>query len=368
MQSIGGFTRRAGKTPQSRRALKKMDSKVVENPKTILFLRGANTSTVVNDAMNDLSAITKPFCKKLKKRNAFHAFEGRNHLEFLGHKNDCSLVCFGSDSKKRPNNLVLGRMFDFHLLEMIELGVVAMDRIEMGDSKGRSIGSIGAKAFFVFEGTEFTTEPVFIRLRNFLLDFFRGSNETEINIEGVDRVVFVSLRSSSGEDAVIAPSDDCVGTKPQSEKGNTVVCLRHYAVQKGATDTSKTRNANNVKLVDIGPNFDFELRRVFMCPAAEFKQACKIPREAMAHLKSTAENVSADNMGNLRGQLHMGKQDVTQLNLRRFKAHKRGSRSAENDGEGERDGGEESQPARKRRRRSGGGAVGEESTAPETDI
>lgn len=354
MSAVGGFKRRVGKTTQSRRALKKYDAKVFENPKKILFLRGASTSTVVNDAMNDLAAITSPHCKKLKKRNAFYPFEGRQHLEFLGHKNDSSLFCFGTDSKKRPNNLVLGRMFDFHILDMMELGILAMDRVDIKDVKGQSIGSLGSKPFFVFEGSEFEADPFFVRLKNFLLDFFRGSSDPEINLDGVDRVVYCSLRSTNGEDAVIAPSDNCVGTKAQEQRGNAVLCFRHFAVSKTQSVVGVVNSTSHVKLVDIGPNFDFEVRRVSWAPVAEFKQACKLPKEAMAHFKVSHENVKADELGNLRGQLHMGKQDVTQLNLRRFKAHKTTRISADG----------EEVPAKKRRTRK----ASEQNEGPETDI
>jgi ribosome production factor 2 len=351
---MSDLKRRQGKTTQSRRALKKYESKVFENDKSILFLRGASTSSVVVDAMNDLATITAPHNKKLKKRNAFHAFEGRQHLEFLGHKNDCSLFCFGSDSKKRPNNLVLGRMFDFHMLDMLELGVVAMDRVDMSGVKGQTIGSIGGKAFFVFEGQEFESEPFFVRLKNFVLDFFRGSNDIEISLEGADRVVFISLRSNNGEDAVIAPSENCIGTKPQEERGNTVLCFRHYAVSKTQSAVGTVSNTKHVKLVDVGPNFDFEVRRVCWAPQAEFKQACKVPKEALAHMKGDHENVRGDQMGNLRGQLHLGKQDVADLNLRRFKAHKKQGRVDQSGDDVER-------PKRRR-------PVEDDAVNPDTDI
>lgn len=43
--------------------------------------------------------------------------------EKLCSKADASLFAFGSHSKKRPSNLLLGRLFDGHLLDMFELGV-----------------------------------------------------------------------------------------------------------------------------------------------------------------------------------------------------------------------------------------------------
>jgi len=41
---------------------------------------------------------------------------------------------YASHSKKRPHNLVIGRMFDFHLYDMVELGVERMKSIK--DLKG----------------------------------------------------------------------------------------------------------------------------------------------------------------------------------------------------------------------------------------
>ena len=178
-----------------------------------------------------------------------------------------------------------------------------------------------------------------------LLIFFHGSNETEISLDGVDRVIFISLRSKNGEDAVVAPSDDCVGTKPQSKEGNAVICFRHYAVSKTQTAVSKTSDPSKVKLVDIGPNYDFEIRRVFFSSPADFKQASKLPKEALAHLKAMHENVKTDALGNLTGQLHVGKQNMAELNLRRFSAQKKSRRVAEQSDDVELD-----EPSKKRKR------------------
>ncbi|AAZ12092.1 ribosome biogenesis protein, putative [Trypanosoma equiperdum] len=370
MSSIGGFKRRAPKSLKTRRALKKYDPKVVENPKKILFLRGTKTSSVVNDAIVDLTAVTKPYNKRLQKRNAFYPFDGREHLEFLGFKNDCSLFCFGNDSKKRPHNLVIGRHFDFHILDMLELGIIAADRMEMPRDEAIDLASLGGKPFFVFEGSEFVSDPTFVRLKNLLIDFFRGSSETEINLDGYDRVLSFSLRSANGGDVCVPPATDCYGTgKQQQEKGNTILCMRHYALHKPSTAAGIPRNFGaNIRLLDIGPNFDFILRRASFATPAEFKVSTKLPKEVLATLRSTAANVSADPLNNLRGQLHVGKQDVQQLNLRRFKAHKRSARSAtegENDTQQREEAEGEPMVKRHRRRR---GNENEDDINPDRDI
>ncbi|KAG5476575.1 hypothetical protein CUR178_03746 [Leishmania enriettii] len=362
MSAVGGFKRRTPKTATTRRAVKHYEPKIVENPKRVLFLRGVSSNEIVTDAMVDLMAITKPYCKRLVKKNAFFPFDGRQHLEFLGFKNDCSLFCFGSSNKKRPNNLTIGRQFDFHVLDMVELGIVAADRLDMSQTVGVDAGSVGGKPFFVFEGSEFISDPAFVRLKNLLVDYFRGSNDVEINLDGCDRVLFFSLRSQNGDDAVVAPSTDCYTNKPPSEKGNAILCMRHYAVKKPSAASGVPKSIKNVQLYDVGPNFDFEIRRISFATPREFKLACRIPRETLATLRSTAENVQSDALNNLRGQLHVGKQDINEVNLRRFKAHRRGTTDGVSaDEEAPED---ESKPRRRRARVEAD--VGE--SRPETDI
>ncbi|KAK7201132.1 brix domain containing-like protein [Novymonas esmeraldas] len=365
MSAVGGFKRRTAKNATTRRAVKRYEPKVVENPRRVLFLKGASSNEVVTDAMVDLMAIAKPYCKTLAKKNAFFPFDGRQHLEFLGFKNDCSLFCFGTSNKKRPNNLTIGRQFDFHVLDMVELGILAADRLDMSKTLGVDAGSVGGKPFFVFEGSEFVTDPAFIRLKNLLVDYFRGGNDAEINLDGCDRVLFFSLRSQNGEDACMAPSTDCYTNKPPSEKGNTVLCMRHYAVKKPSAASGVPTSIKNVQLYDIGPNFDFELRRISFATPQEFKVACRIPRETLATLRSTESNVQSDGLNNLRGQLHVGKQDVHELSLRRFKAHRRGGAAAGDDAPAGEDDAEEANKPRRRRARVEA-EIGD--PRPETDI
>jgi ribosome production factor 2 len=383
---IGRFKRRQPKNIKSRRALRKMEAKVFENPKTVLFLRGANTSETVTDAMADLRTICKPHVKTLAKRNAFHPFEGQQHLEFLGFKNDASLFCFGSDNKKRPDNLVIGRQFEFQILDMMEFGIIAADRFSAGDSKGLNAASLGSKPMFVFEGSEFETDPFFIRTKNLLVDFFNGGTITELNVSGIDRAVFVSLRSDNGSDAVVAPSSDIRGASSSGdEKGNAILRLRHYGVVQTKSLVGQMKSVNNLELVDVGPNFDLAIRRVFFAPNSDFKRAVRVPREALAFTKNLHENIQTDGLGQLRGQLHVGSQDTKGLALRKFVAHRR-----DGSGEGQLTGslgdmglpqGETAddseaaaaatagaRPTKRRRKEKGAGDTGYGSAAPEIDI
>jgi ribosome production factor 2 len=52
-----------------------------------------------------------------------HPFEDASSLEFWSQKNDCPLFVVGLHQKKRPNDLVFARMFDYQVLDMLEVGV-----------------------------------------------------------------------------------------------------------------------------------------------------------------------------------------------------------------------------------------------------
>lgn len=60
-----------------------------------------------------------------RKNDDVRPFEsgGEVFLEQHGGRADCSLFALGSHSKKRPHNLVLGRLYDGRLYDAVEFGV-----------------------------------------------------------------------------------------------------------------------------------------------------------------------------------------------------------------------------------------------------
>jgi ribosome production factor 2 len=100
-----------------------MAPQLVEHTKKVLVFKGHRTSQKVQDVMHELSLLLKPNVKTLSRKNEVLPFEDLASLEFLASKNDCSLFVLGSHTKKRPDNLVLGRMHDGHLLDMMEFGI-----------------------------------------------------------------------------------------------------------------------------------------------------------------------------------------------------------------------------------------------------
>ena len=113
------------KIARTKRYLDNKSPQIIENTRNTLFLRYTSSSEVLNLVLSDLASLKKPYAIKFNKGNAIHPFEDASSLEFFGEKNDASLLVFASNSKKRPHCLTLVRLFDFKVLNMLELLVEA---------------------------------------------------------------------------------------------------------------------------------------------------------------------------------------------------------------------------------------------------
>ena len=54
-------------------------------------------------------------------------FENPNLIEKITEKTDTALFCFGSNTKKKPHNLIIGRIFNNAILDMAEFGIFNCD-------------------------------------------------------------------------------------------------------------------------------------------------------------------------------------------------------------------------------------------------
>jgi ribosome production factor 2 len=140
----------------------------VEDPRRSLLVHGNRTSQVIKDVLVDLhkmkgvgaahqtppallraSGVRLPLCRpwpprtccitddglpllaqvdsvKFSRNNPdMRPFEagGEASLELQCSRNNCSLFALGSHQKKRPHNLILGRLYDFRLYDAVEFGV-----------------------------------------------------------------------------------------------------------------------------------------------------------------------------------------------------------------------------------------------------
>jgi ribosome production factor 2 len=156
-----------GKSGRIARALKAKEPQVIEGAKRLLFVRGPSTSEVGTSAAKDLIMLKKPEVKVLARKNEIRPFEDVSSLEFLCEKNECAAFVYVSHNKKRPHNLVLGRIFDGHVYDMLELGITKYEGL--ADFPGSLKKALGSVPCMVFTGEEWDNSPDHKLLRNMLL-------------------------------------------------------------------------------------------------------------------------------------------------------------------------------------------------------
>jgi ribosome production factor 2 len=253
--------------------------------------------------MADLFSLRQPLAKKFSKKNAIHPFEDATSLEFFSEKNDSSLLVFGSSTKKRPHNLTLVRTFGHKILDMLELILDGESFRRMQQFRTDKV-PVGQRPMLVFAGTAFES-PVanqWTLARSLLLDFFRGdASADKIDVEGLRYVVVVS-------------ADEPAATEAEA---TAVVRLRVYLIRTRRSGQRLPR----VEVEEMGPRMDFRLGRMREPDASMLKEAMK---RAKTNEERTKKNISTSSMGDKLGRIHLGKQDLKELQTRKMKGLKRG--------------------------------------------
>ncbi|QPH00127.1 hypothetical protein C2857_003361 [Epichloe festucae Fl1] len=292
---------------RSKRALEKREPKPIENPKQCLFLRGTSCSQVVQDALNELYSLRLPLAKKFTKKNSIHPFEDAGSLEFFSEKNDASLLVFGSSQKKRPHAMTFIRTFGYKILDMLELYLDAETFRTMAQFKNKKF-AVGLRPMLLFAGTAFES-PVtneFTLAKSMLVDFFKGEPSDKIDVEGLQYIISVTAEEISGDG----------DAKP-------AIHLRAYMINTKRSGQKLPR----LEVEEIGPRMDFRVGRVKEADESMLKDAMKKARGLEERPK---KNIVTDSMGDKIGRVHLGRQDLSELQLRKMKALKR-SRNVQED-------------------------------------
>jgi len=278
------------KNKRSKRALEEREPKAIENTKTSLFVKGPNSSQLVQDCMKDLYILKKPHCIAYNHKNDVRPFEDATQLEFFAKKNDSSLFVFGSHNKKRPHNMILGRMYDYHLLDMVELGLEAYTPLK--EFKTSKVAS-GCKPALIFHGDPFSdpANAEMQRLKNILIDFFRGPEVTNIRLAGVEHALQFTA----------------VGSK---------VLMRSYRIILSKSASRLPR----AELEEIGPRINWKMRRSQLASDDLYKEACK----QIANLRKLkkVKNISENVFGTKEGRIHIDPQMIKTVQTRKFKGLK----------------------------------------------
>ncbi|XP_065361254.1 ribosome production factor 2 homolog [Calliphora vicina] len=282
---------RKPKTRKGKKVLMAREPQLIEGPRSMLFVDGRKCGGDVKSCMKDLQQLKKPLIKVLNRNNDITPFDDPSSLEFLTQKNDCAMFAFGSTSKKRPNNLILGRIFENEVLDMVELGIKHYQA--MSEFKNDKIGTC-VKPCLVFNGPKWAQTEELRRLRDLLIDTFQKDKVEAIRLQGIEHVMSFTC------------NDDMT------------ILMRSYKIQLKKSGQKTPR----IELVEIGPSADFSIRRTKIASEALYKQARKQPKELK---ESKTKNITHDNLGNTHGRVHMGKQNLGKIQTRRVKGLKKSS-------------------------------------------
>mmetsp|Transcript_7845 Transcript_7845/g.11206 ORF Transcript_7845/g.11206 Transcript_7845/m.11206 type:complete len:386 (-) Transcript_7845:610-1767(-) len=309
------------------------ESKLIEGPKSILLLKGIRCSQSMNTVLKDLRSMAAPHAKLLSKQNAITPIadeSGRQSLEFLTTKNDCSLFAMASHNQKRPNNLILGRTYDRQLLDIAELGILRY--VALNDRRGGSVPKkrVGSKPMMLFHGDKWHLDPTYERLKNLLLDLFRGDPVQKIVLSGLDHILTFTIaddphRIVTNKDEAPHGNTTAPNTPSSSSSSSSkpIIRMRTYYCKLKKGPPSKN-NAPLPHLINCGPDMDFKLRRTELATPDIYREALRQPaRKSPAKGKTQRKNQTTNVFGETIGRLHLEKQNIDQMGGKKSKALKR---------------------------------------------
>ncbi|KAK6417947.1 rRNA-binding ribosome biosynthesis protein rpf2 [Oleoguttula sp. CCFEE 5521] len=288
--------------PKNARTKRFLDNKApqnTENPRTTLFLKYSSTSEVVQLVLTDLHALKRPLAVKFSKKNPVHPFEDATSLEFFSEKNDASFMVYASHAKKRPHCLTLVRLFDSKILDMLEL-LVDPETVRTLSQFKNEKARVGLKPLLSFSGSAFDspTANAYTLAKSMFLDMFKGPDVEKLDVEGLQYIMNFSVEE-----------DENGGVKP-------MIRMRCYLIRTKKTNS----NLPKVELEEMGPRLDFRVGRVKEADPDMLKEAMRKPKSTEA---KTKKNIETDIIGDKIGRIHVGKQDLAQLQTRKMKGLKR---------------------------------------------
>ncbi|KAL5741000.1 hypothetical protein ACOSQ2_030180 [Xanthoceras sorbifolium] len=278
------------KTPKNgrvRRELEKRAPKLVETGRKTLILQGTKTSNTLNAVLTELYLLKKGSAIRYTRKNEnIRPFEsgGETSLEFFSLKTDCSIFIYGSTSKKRPDNLVIGRTYDHHIYDLVEVGVENFKPISSFTYDKKLSPQVGSKPFICFIGEGFENVEELKHLKEVLIDLLKGEVIENLNLAGVDRAYVCTAISSNK------------------------VFFTHCALRLKKSGSVVPR----MELVEIGPSMDFVIRRHRLPNEGLRKEAMKMAKD---HPKKKVKNVSQDVIQGKIGKIYVPDQKVGDMAL-----------------------------------------------------
>eukprot|EP00826_Nyctotherus_ovalis_P050520 TRINITY_DN6196_c0_g1_i4.p1 TRINITY_DN6196_c0_g1~~TRINITY_DN6196_c0_g1_i4.p1 ORF type:complete len:302 (+),score=73.43 TRINITY_DN6196_c0_g1_i4:131-1036(+) len=291
---------RKAKTHKGRKILEKRRGLINEEPKNILLLKGNKTNEVVTNCMKELQKWCGFNCKNMMgRKHEVKPFEDAAHLEKFCETNDASLFILGNHTKKRPQNLTIGRLYNSKVLDMVELGIESMKSMTEFPNKGNF--GLGLKPVIIFQGERFEYSDEYIKIRNLLADLFRLQDSERFDITQTKKIMVFTV----------------LGEKAISLRCFTSNLPSAYEVSEDP-EPSNGQVVSKEPLVEIGPSVRFIVRRTYLSSEDAFKESLKKPK-VIEKQKKKKDNIEHNELGQVLGRLHVQQQDLSTLVLKHVK-------------------------------------------------
>jgi len=240
--------------------------------------------------LHELYLMRKEFSKKLtRKEQIFNIVQNKENVEFLCTKNNTTFFSLSSHNKKHPMDLTMGCLYDHQLLDSFEFEVTNF--IPMSYFKESTTINSDLKPIIIFQGELFESDFNYDRLKKFLIDYFQLYDKENIIISEMRRIIVVSI-----------------------ENDEKVVKIRNYQING---DLSNKNSLPKIQLVEIGPSFDLKERKFSLADEVLYKKALKQPK-AVKEIKE--KNIEKNKiLGEKRGRIHMQKQNLKAVSLKKYK-------------------------------------------------
>lgn len=166
----------------------------------------------------------------------------------------------------------------------------------------------GHKPLMHFSSELFDSHPRYAQLKTMLMDMFNGQIIDSVCLSGLEHVISVT----------VAPTP--LDLNSDSSSSLPRVHVRTYTFKMLSSGVKTPR----AELTPMGPHFDLVLRRIREAAEDIMKAALKRPKIARKDVESglgrKRKNHEVDEMGDLRGRVHVGNQDLDKLQRKKVKA------------------------------------------------
>ena len=166
----------------------------------------------------------------------------------------------------------------------------------------------GHKPLIHFSSELFDSHPRYSQLKTMLMDLLNGQVIDSLCLSGLEHVISVT----------VAPTPPDLNSATSASL--PMVHVRTYTFKMVSSGVKTPR----AELTPMGPHFDLILRRNREADEDVMKAALKRPKVAKKDVESglgkKRKNFELDEMGDLRGRVHVGKQNLEKLQRKKVKA------------------------------------------------